>query len=154
MTLVENDWIVSDDIKMGSIFNYYSSNLVENLKFQVPRNLVNCSCQREDPILKTILKYQNHASITAIKEIHHMNHFSFKTAPLDDIKKELQLPRQSTHHLLIDSICRSNFPHNLQLVDAMPVYKKIIDKIKRFIVLLVPYQIYQKSLRIFFVKKY
>ena len=147
IALVENDWIVSDNIKVANIFHYYLSNLVKNLNFQVPENLMNCFRQSEDPVFKAILKYQNDASITAVKEIHHMNHFSFNTTPLDDIKKELQyldssivtqisdIPTKTikdnidiiSPFLFVsvkDSICQSNFPYNLQFVDVMPVYKK------------------------------
>ena len=37
LTLVENDWIVSDDIKVANIFNYYFSKLVENAKSKAPK---------------------------------------------------------------------------------------------------------------------
>ena len=145
---MENDWIVSDDINVANIFNCYLSNLLKkNLNFQVPENLINCFCQSEDPVFKAILKYQNHTSITAVKEIHHVNHFLLNTIPLDDIKKELQHLDSSTVTQIPDiptktikrnidilspslfiyvnvSICQSNFPHNLQFVDVIPVYKK------------------------------
>lgn len=73
---MENDRIVSDDNEVANIINDYYSCLLENLKLQVPKNVVNCSCQSDDPIFKAILKYQYHPIITAIKEMNHMNHFS------------------------------------------------------------------------------
>ena len=108
---------------------------------------MNSFCQSEDPVFKAILKYQNDASIAAVKEIHHKNHISFNTTPLDDIKKELQyldssivtqisdIPTKTikgnidilSPFLFVsvkDSICQSNFPYNLQFVDVIPVYKK------------------------------
>ena len=48
LTLVENDWIVSDDIKVANIFNYYFSKLVENVR---PQKLFQLFL---DPIFKTI----------------------------------------------------------------------------------------------------
>ena len=47
ITLAENEWIISDDIKVANIFNNCFSNPVENLKLKVTKNLVNCSCQSE-----------------------------------------------------------------------------------------------------------
>ena len=66
--MVENNRVVSDGIKLPNIFNGYFSNFAENLKLQELENLVKRCCQSEDPIFKVILRYQNHASITAIKK--------------------------------------------------------------------------------------
>lgn len=87
ITLVKNDQLVSDKIEMANTVNYYFSNLVEHLKLQIPKNVVQHSCQKDGPILKTIPKYQNHASVAPIKEIHHLNHFLFNNFSLDDIRK-------------------------------------------------------------------
>ena len=90
ITLVQNDSIVSNDNEVANIFNEYFSNLVEGLNLHAPENLVNHYCKGEDPISSTILKYQNHPSITAIKKIHLLNKFSFKNTSISDNKKELQ----------------------------------------------------------------
>ena len=52
IALVENNRIVSDDTKVAKTVNYDFSSLVENLKLKVPENLVNPSCQNEDPIFQ------------------------------------------------------------------------------------------------------
>ena len=90
ITLVQNDSIVSNDNEVANIFNEYFSNLVEGLNLHAPENLVNHYCKGEDPISSTILKYQNHPSITATKKIHLLNIFSFKNASISDIKKGSQ----------------------------------------------------------------
>ena len=73
MTLVENESIVPDDNEVANIFNKYFSNLVDGLNLHVPENLVNHYCKGEDLFSSAIL-----------------NKFSFKTASISDIKKELQ----------------------------------------------------------------
>ena len=43
-----------------------------------------------DPLLKDVVKYQNHASIAAIKKVYDFkSHFSFKNAKKEEILKEL-----------------------------------------------------------------
>ena len=74
MTLVENDSIISNDNEVVNIFNKYFSNLVEGLNLHVAENLVNHYCKGEDPTSSSILKYQNHPSITAIKKNTPTNH--------------------------------------------------------------------------------
>ena len=58
ITVAENEWIISDDIKVANIFNNYFSNPVENLKLKVTKNLVNCSCQSEDSIFKPFSNFK------------------------------------------------------------------------------------------------
>ena len=145
-TLVKNDQIVSNNIEVANMFNDYFSNLAEHLKLQVPKNLLQHSCQSDGPILKVILKYENHPGIAAIKEIHHLNQF-FNNFSLDDIKKELQnldsskviqvsdiptrIIKENIDILFLflfvslnDSICQSNFSHNFKFEEVTPVYKK------------------------------
>ena len=43
-----------------------------------------------DPLLKDVVKYQNHSSIVAIKKVYNFkSHFSFKNAEKEQILKEL-----------------------------------------------------------------
>lgn len=128
MNLVGNDWNVSDNIKMINIFNGYFSNLAEKLKLQIPENLVNCSCQSEDPIFKVICKYQNHPRLTANKELHHTNHFSFNTVSLSDMKKLENLNSSKTTNIsdIHTKIIKKNIyslPFSIQLITS---FKKII----------------------------
>ena len=145
--MVDNDSIVSDDNEVANIFNEYLSNLVEGLSLHVPENLVNHYCKGEDPISSSILKDQNHTSITAIKKIHLLNKFSFKNASISDIKIELQnldtskatqksvLPTKIIKEsfdilaaFLFDSVNSSidlsNFPKNLKFADITPAHQK------------------------------
>ena len=68
--LVENDEIISEDIKVAELLNSFFSNIVENLK--IPGYRPHNDSQFEnasDLILKVILIYRNHASILTIGEV-------------------------------------------------------------------------------------
>ena len=65
ITLVENEQIVSHDIEVD-----YFSSVIKNLKLQPSKTSVDRYCQGENPIFQAILKYQDHPSITAIKDIN------------------------------------------------------------------------------------
>ena len=147
ITLVENDSIASDDNKVANIFNEYFNNLLEDLNLNVPENLVNHYCKGEGPVSLTILKYQNHPSITSIKKNQSLNKFPFENVSVSDIKKKLQnldtskatqksdLPTkiiEENFDILVpflfcsvnSSIDLSNFQKNPKLADIIPACKK------------------------------
>ena len=145
--MVENDSIASDDNKVANIFNEYFNNLLEDLNLNVPENLVNHYCKGEGPVSLTILKYQNHPSITSIKKNQSLNKFPFENVSVSDIKKKLQnldtskttqksdLPTkiiEENFDILVpflfcsvnSSIDVSIIQKNLKFVDIIPAYKK------------------------------
>ena len=147
ITLVENDSIASDGNKVANIFNEYFNNLLEDLNLNVPENLVNHYCKGEGPVSLTILKYQNHPSITSIKKNQSLNKFPFENVSVSDIKKKLQnldtskatqksdLPTkiiEENFDILVpflfcsvnSSIDVSIIQKNLKFVDIIPAYKK------------------------------
>ena len=147
ITLVENDSIASDDNKVANIFNEYFNNLLEDLNLNVPENLVNHYCKGERPVSLTILKYQNHPSITSIKKNQSLNKFPFENVSVSDIKKKLQnldtskatqksdLPTkiiEENFDILVpflfcsvnSSIDVSIIQKTLKFVDIIPAYKK------------------------------
>ena len=147
ITLVENDSIASDDNKVANIFNEYFNNLLEDLNLNVPENLVNHYCKGEGPVSLTILKYQNHPSITSIKKNQSLNKFPFENVSVSDIKKKLQnldtskatqksdLPTkiiEENFDILVpflfcsvnSSIDLSNFQKKPKLADIIPACKK------------------------------
>ena len=135
ITLTENDSIVFYVNEVANMFN-----LLEGLNLHVPENLVNHYCKGEDPISSTILKYQNHPSITATKKIHLLNIFSFKNASIGDIKKgsqNLYTSKATQKSDLPTKIIKENF-------DILA---------KQIITLLIFYQIYLKSLKTSFINK-
>ena len=147
ITLVEDDSIASDGNKVANIFNEYFNNLLEDLNLNVPENLVNHYCKGEGPVSLTILKYQNHPSITSIKKNQPLNKFPFENVSVSDIKKKLQnldtskatqksdLPTkiiEENFDILVpflfcsvnSSIDVSIIQKNLKFVDIIPAYKK------------------------------
>ena len=147
ITLVEDDSIASDGNKVANIFNEYFNNLLEDLNLNVPENLVNHYCKGEGPVSLTILKYQNHPSITSIKKNQSLNKFPFENVSVSDIKKKLQnldtskatqksdLPTkiiEENFDILVpflfcsvnSSIDVSIIQKNLKFVDIIPAYKK------------------------------
>ena len=68
-------------LKKGAVkvLNAFFSNIVKNLDIQ-QYNVDDLICENvNDPLLKTIVRYQNHPSIVAIKKFcNSKSHFSFK----------------------------------------------------------------------------
>ena len=68
ITLVENDEIITDDLKVAEIFNNFFSET--NLNIRTNEDiLTDTSCYiDDDPVLKAIKKYENHPSLKMIKK--------------------------------------------------------------------------------------
>ena len=67
--LIEKDEIISEDNRISEIFNDFFHNAVASLNVDI-----------DDPVLKAIERYNNHPSITKIKEarkIQMMFEFNF-----------------------------------------------------------------------------
>ena len=107
-----------------------------------------------DPLLKDVVKYQNHASIAAIKKVYDFkSHFSFKNAEKEEILKELNclninratqntdittkiikensnISGDFTLSNLIGCINTSLYPLLLRMTDITPVHKKDLKSAK------------------------
>ena len=91
------------------MLNSFFSKIIKNL--EIPRhNQVDLICQNtKDPVIKVIIKYRNHPTITAIKERCTNSKFSF----VDFIFTNLN-----------DSIVQSAFPSLLKLANITLVHIK------------------------------
>ena len=66
--LNENGELINNKTKKAEALNEFFSNIVKNVKIPEYENLNRNFEKFKDPVLKTILKYENHASIIAMKE--------------------------------------------------------------------------------------
>ena len=90
ITLVENDKILTQDIKVAEELNSFFSNVVKNLKIleyseknPLPEKIAN-------PILKSVLKYDKHPSVTAIRKRNIRSHFEFSFVSVDKFLIEIK----------------------------------------------------------------
>ena len=91
LTLIENNVMVNDDVKIVEIFNNHFSNAVKslNIDYYDPPPFDE-EIIHDDPIFRSIQKYKNHPSILKIKEIMPQNEcFSFKPTNLQSVIKEI-----------------------------------------------------------------
>ena len=67
ITLIENDEIIKTEKETAEVLNVFFSNIVQNLDIQ-QYNADDPICENiNEPLLKAIVRYQNHPSIVAIK---------------------------------------------------------------------------------------
>ena len=146
ITLIENNVIITDDMKLSETFNEFFNNAVQNLNigYYEPNEVTT----EDDPILRLVEKFKDHPSILKIKEVTNTNErFSFKAINLTSVTREIlnldiskanpidAIPAKilkSNHDIfapkiLIDfntSIETGVFPKNQKLADVSPVFKK------------------------------
>jgi len=151
--LVENNKIINDDAINAEIFNEFFSNAVRNLNiepydlFSFDGNLFEDDVNDNDPILKSIRKYELHPSILKVKEnISDSKKFSFVPTDMQSVSKEIfnlvdskACPIKSippkilklnsdffVSKFVIDfnsAIKTGIFPSNLKLADISPIFK-------------------------------
>ena len=91
ITLVENDEIITDDLKVAEIFNNFFSEIVPNLNITTNEDILTDTSYIDDPVLKAIKKYENHPSLKMIKKkIEHSETFTFQKANRADIEKNIR----------------------------------------------------------------
>ena len=106
-----DDEIDNDNIKIAEILNRFFSNAVNDLKipgFHGAPLADNIS----HPIFRAILKYANHPSTIAIKDLNNTSLFSFSNVSVADVKKEIRKldPRKATQNTDIPiRILKQNF---------------------------------------------
>ena len=93
-----DDEIVNDDVKIAGIFNRFSSNAVIDLKIPDFHGAVPLADNISHPIFRAILKYANHPSTIAIKDLNNTSMFSFSNVSVADVKKKIRKldPRKAT----------------------------------------------------------
>ena len=80
--------IVNDDVKIAEIFNRFFSNAVIELKIPDFHGAVTLADNIPQPIFRAMLKYANHPSTIAIKDLNNTSLFSFSNVSAADVKKE------------------------------------------------------------------
>ena len=85
-----NDEIVNDDVKIAGIFNRFFSNAVIDLKIPDFHGAVPLADNISHPIFRAILKYANHPSTIAIKDLNNTSMFSFSNVSVADVKREIR----------------------------------------------------------------
>ena len=92
ITIVEGDKIIRSDKETAKVLNQFFSNVITNLNIpqfnQIDRSSENIS----DPVIKAIVKYRAHPSVTAIKEnCTFKSNFNFLFVEKVDILKEIKM---------------------------------------------------------------
>ena len=82
--------IVNDDVKFAGIFNIFFSNAVIDLKIPDFHGTVPLADKISRPIFRAILKYVNHPSTIAIKDLNNTSMFSFSNISVADVKREIR----------------------------------------------------------------
>ena len=90
ITLIENDETVKTEKGAAKVLNAFFSIIDQNLGIH-QYNLDDSICKNiNDPLLRAIVRYQNHPSIVAMKKFcNSKTHFSFKNVQKEEIPKEL-----------------------------------------------------------------
>ena len=98
-----DDEIVNDDVKIAEIFNRFFSNAIIDLKIPHFHGAVPLADNISHPIFRAILKYANHPSTIAIKDLNNTSLFSFSNVSVADVKKEIRKldPRKETQNTVI-----------------------------------------------------
>ena len=147
--LVEKGEIVSNDEKIAEILNNFFDNAVKELNLSIDQKYINNNTDLSDPISSLILKYENHPSIIAIKQLNSRdeNKFSFNKVTVNDIERELKylnckkanqksdiltkLIKENTKNVasvILDSfnssVTSGYYPELFKLADITPTFKK------------------------------
>ena len=170
ITIVDKNEIYEDDEKVSEIFNDFFSNAVNNLNIPKYVSLIQDS-DESDPIMKAIIKYNNHDSIIKIREeTNNVERFSFTQIELNTVEnaifslnKSKACPSNSIPTHIIQQNCDifgpritsdlnksmhdGNFPNNLKNVMSHQYLKKGIVWTNVTIDLLVSYLHYLRSLK-------
>ena len=85
-----DDEIVNDDIKIAEILNRFFSNAVNDLKVPGFYGAVPLADNISHPIFRALLKYANHPSNIAIKDLNNTSLFTFSNVSVVNVKKEIR----------------------------------------------------------------
>ena len=153
ITLIEDDEIISNDIKVAETMNDFFINSVKKLNINGYHTALNPNMGSDD-ILNIVNKFKNHPSILKIKEnVNIKEKFSFINCSVADIESEihkLNTNKPTTFNNIPakilaensdicspfvskfynESILKSNFPVPLKKADITPVHKKGDTSIK------------------------
>ena len=147
ITLIENGTIIDDDNNVAETFNEFFSNVVERMHITgfIPEPILDNST---DLITNCIQKFQNHPSITHIKDniitesmfqfsgikcknmevkINNLNvnkPTTYNNVPAKIIAENKDICSLYLHEIYNNTIMESNFPSSMKNADITPVHKK------------------------------
>ena len=148
INLIENDVIVTDNVKVANIMVDFFSKAVDLLDISENNDKINNTCNIEDNVEKAIVKYNNHPSIIKIKDSNTTcRKFSLIHTTVEKVKdiiielnvnkatpktgiptKILKLNYDIFAPILCDDfnngIDNSTFPDILKYAEIKPTYKK------------------------------
>ena len=95
-----DDEIDNDNIKIAEIYNRFFSNAINDLKIPGFDRAVPLADNISHPFFRAILRYANHPSTIAIKDLNNASMFSFSNVSVADVKKETRKldPRKATQN--------------------------------------------------------
>ena len=147
ITLVEREKIINEDRANAEILNTFFSNAVKNLKIPEYQETDPLANNISHPIFKPILKYRNHPSIVAIKNLNKGLRFDFCRVSVQDVLKAIKKlsTRKATQYTDLpvkilkensdifgnyicdffnDCIDRGDFPSILKIANITQVFRK------------------------------
>ena len=86
---VEEEEIINDDAENAEILNTMFSNAVKNLKILEYQETNSFANNLSHAMFKVILKYRNHRSIVAIKNLNKCSRFDSCIVSVQDVVKEI-----------------------------------------------------------------
>ena len=156
ITLVEDERVTTQDEQNAELLNIFFSNAVKFLKISRLSNTNPLAERLSDPTLKAILKYKNHRSIVATRNVNDHFHFHVNEVSVEEGYKKIRKlsTRKSAQSpdilirvlkenavIFADYICgssdefinKSTFPSILKNTNITPVFKKGYRSFKRTI---------------------
>ena len=142
ITLVEEEELINKDGENAEILNTFFSNAVKNLKIPEYREIDSLANDICHPIFKAILKYRNHPSIVAIKNLNKDSGFDFCRVSVQDVVKEIKRlsTRKANKHTDLpvkilkensgicdffgDCVDKGNFSSIFKIANITPVLEK------------------------------
>ena len=152
ITLIEDDEMITDDLKIAKTFNDFFSNAVSELQLNENKAIINQTdnLANQDPIQQITYKYKDHPSILEIKKnVSIESEFNFSNVSEDEMKKETEklnpkkagtfknIPTKILKEMKdivskplaqiwnTEIVLNKKFPSKLKLSDITPLFKKI-----------------------------
>ena len=147
ITLVCEDKIKTTDDENGKILNSFFSNALNHLKVGEFKDIDFSAECISHPALKAIMKFLNHPSVSAIRNVFSPQSFNFSKVSADDVLKEINKLGNRTaiqntdipanilkqnadvfgsyiSHFFNVCVDKGTFPSVLKHFDIIPVFKK------------------------------
>ena len=90
ITLNEDGQLKTDGSKIAEILNHYSTNITENLGISKNKGMLLPTNGIGVPVEKPIKKYENHPSVTKIKERRQRNQFEVKPVTINEMFSQME----------------------------------------------------------------